>query len=792
MTTLPNAARESLERHGILADLQEQAGIVWDDDSKRIRISLGDEEFAWVGTDDGDTPEYSAVTLYPEAAIKRNDTLYLTFDPRHVLCLHELALNAGCVTTHDYADLPYHLPICHRIVALITGKEIDHAEEIRRLIAERTDHPFLVKIPGGVPIHVYLERFDTGEERLAAFHALCSEHLETEAQPGVVPIHAIGRIVQREGRLILDGTNTVLSPWVGKCVQYGTSLLRIAGKLEPQPYSTYELEHREGGRLKVTVTGRQRLHEALRMAEGFEPRWAVESSASEPLQNWLDQATDGARRVDWEPWQFGYSSSSLEFVTRSTLISKDGVRANQTKMAAPLTPLHDQFDLPNGSMWQTEPAVRLVWERFTRCHDHQLTLPLLATALMAPVRRVVAPQVARYVLYVSGVTGSGKTSRARLVQAMFGAFPDDQSILTWDATPKSIEAILATAGDAVVLVDDLKTSLRKEPEVREIMRVLMAQAQGVGRMRYSKNMTIDSDGDIQSTPIVTCERFVVNDPAVAARGIHIEAPVINLIDSAQSSAWEECVENHKLFAYFTSDWICWVLRNRHRWDKVWTSADKMVGLGLEQFTPRWRHIPNIPRLRDRCRVMTAFFLLGLYHAHEAGIDKDWLRELHGTWVKVLTTTIKLNAERMMDALPDTNLEAWLAEFAQAVGTGKKFINVTDHSNVVIGAWPYKKKAHPVGVIEVSPAPLKGVTLPCGDGQHASLAFLIHASSVGRLGWSSIKDLLTQTKCAHENHGKLRSGKARGMVATVDVFRNFLAIIGTDVATLVEEARANAG
>lgn len=786
MSTLPDAARDSLIRHGILDELQSQAGIEWNEDEHRIVIPVGDEE-CWVGVEDYDRPEFASPQLFPDEVVKRNADLYLCFDPRHVLCLQEIGINACCVTSHDYSKLAEHLPTSLRITALITRTEVEHVEDIREACKQRTNHFFVVRMPGGCTISQFLDGHEDAANRLLAFKALMAEHEDTPEITGIG--HQVGSIVERGGQLLDDRKNIVVAQWNGVCVQFGTTLTKTPkGMVIRESYSTYELRHSMGGTMRFTITGSQRVGEALRMAKGFDTKWAIDNRYSEPVRTYLDLTSNDAKKIDHHPWRFGWDLDKRRFITRSSVVGSDYVKPNMAVTADPLTPALHNIDLPLGLDWREDAAVEAVWGYLAHSHAPTAILPMIATALMALGRRLLCPKAQRYILYASGVTGSGKTSRARLVQCLFGDFPDDQSILTWDATPRSIEATLASAGDCMVLVDDLKMSTRKGSEGQAIMRVLMAQGQGIGRMKFGEGGHVELEGDMNSMTMVTCESFVVKDAAIAARGIHIEVPNIEKFDSPESDAWMATVERQKDLPYYAVSFIQFCLNNSEMFTAVYKKASEQVERALERFNPRWKHIPNIARLRDRSSTMTAFFQFGLLHAIEQGHDKEDLRGFRDAWEQVLDNVIELNGGRMLTALPDISVDAWIAAIADYVGVRGGCIRFIENGETV-GYWPEKKRSEAAVVIELTRDEQRSrwepYVLPYKTG-FASMAINQNVvKATKRANWSRIKKVVTEMECG-EKGGFYRTTRKRGIVLSEDVFRSFLAILGYTLDDLIDE------
>lgn len=111
-----------------------------------------------------------------------------------------------------------------------------------------------------------------------------------------------------------------------------------------------------------------------------------------------------------------------------------------------------------------------------------VTVPMVALAFHAPLGG------SRCAVHVNGPADRGKSVRASLVQRLFGAGMHSKAApVSWadGSTPVGIAQVLARAGDALVMMDDLRLSggSRDEADAMRVDRVIRAHFNGAGALK---------------------------------------------------------------------------------------------------------------------------------------------------------------------------------------------------------------------------------------------------------------------------------------------------------------------
>lgn len=116
------------------------------------------------------------------------------------------------------------------------------------------------------------------------------------------------------------------------------------------------------------------------------------------------------------------------------------------------------------------------------------TLPLLGAFAAAPLWPTI-PKLARwqrYVVFVQGPSGIGKTQLCRYFASLWGDFTALSGLTTWATTATAIENLLHHARDCPVFVSDWKRSQFSRNQMREAMQLIQSYADRSGKGRSER------------------------------------------------------------------------------------------------------------------------------------------------------------------------------------------------------------------------------------------------------------------------------------------------------------------
>jgi hypothetical protein len=163
--------------------------------------------------------------------------------------------------------------------------------------------------------------------------------------------------------------------------------------------------------------------------------------------------------------------------------------------------------------------------------------PVMAPLYAAIWRAALAS--ADFGLHLVGPTGAFKTALAVLAQAHWGAGLDAKHLpATWATTPNALEAIMFSAKDALLLVDDFApggTPIDQARAHRDAERVFRAQGNAAGRQRMRADTSLRPPKPPRGLVLSTGEE-IPHGQSVRAR-----APVLELSpDQVDADALTRC------------------------------------------------------------------------------------------------------------------------------------------------------------------------------------------------------------------------------------------------------------
>lgn len=157
-----------------------------------------------------------------------------------------------------------------------------------------------------------------------------------------------------------------------------------------------------------------------------------------------------------------------------------------------------------------------------RLNDRKVTFVLLAAVAMAVLIRF-APGMNRPAIWLTGLTGGGKSFLGRLFANFFGDFPpgDGSRGASWTSTANFIQRQGYFFKDATYLVDDFKPDLIQH---REVVKLLQNYADNSARGRLKADATTKVSRPIRGILISTGEDVPEHSASSVARTIIVPVP----------------------------------------------------------------------------------------------------------------------------------------------------------------------------------------------------------------------------------------------------------------------------
>jgi len=153
----------------------------------------------------------------------------------------------------------------------------------------------------------------------------------------------------------------------------------------------------------------------------------------------------------------------------------------------------------------------------------QTTLPVLMAAFYAPLAHKLDMRNQRYVVYLTGRTGSLKTTFGYLVQSLYGADWHLKSrAVSWKDSRLSIMNMMTMCCDMPLLIDNYKPNTGSGE--RGLVQMVHDVVEGTDRSTMSRDRKQRTGKDISCIPIFTGEALPYSDMATLARGLPLVAP----------------------------------------------------------------------------------------------------------------------------------------------------------------------------------------------------------------------------------------------------------------------------
>jgi len=179
---------------------------------------------------------------------------------------------------------------------------------------------------------------------------------------------------------------------------------------------------------------------------------------------------------------------------------------------------------------------------------------VLGHTFIAPAFHLLEECYGRYVLYLWGTSGHGKTEIALAVQNFFGPFEKDD-LSSWLHTPKSVVKAGHYFNGALYVVDDLKKRNLSESDWKEVKRIIQAYADGQGRQKLTRTSELMESEEIRGMMVITGEDIPEGEASTLARMLVLN---IGELNPRRVSAWEKSKKRRFYYRNFMAHFIGWL------------------------------------------------------------------------------------------------------------------------------------------------------------------------------------------------------------------------------------------
>ena len=160
-------------------------------------------------------------------------------------------------------------------------------------------------------------------------------------------------------------------------------------------------------------------------------------------------------------------------------------------------------------------------------------------------------------MWMVGGSGCGKTYTSLLFQNFFGNFKGSKSVLSWTATPYSIQDTGYHYKDAIYMVDDFKVGHFSPGSMNSVVTVLQNYADGTARTRLAPDSSIREGKPIRGSILITGEDLLEGMSSVMARFHVVEMDK----DFMNREAGKRSYKYMKFYNGFMGRYIAWLMKD---------------------------------------------------------------------------------------------------------------------------------------------------------------------------------------------------------------------------------------
>lgn len=273
---------------------------------------------------------------------------------------------------------------------------------------------------------------------------------------------------------------------------------------------------------------------------------------------------------------FGFRHSDI-YEAKSTIISKKGIIAlekDEGEVDLSHIPYANHLDIAVINDRDFQRVGKHIKNDLLKIQSSYIVNCLVGYTFLAGFtsKIVASPKWSgdRIGLWLTGLTGSGKSFAASLFQCFFGSFMDDGSIVSWTSTPNAIQTIGYFFNDAIYLVDDFKIGHFNKSQLNGVTMIFQNYTDGRARGRLSATIEIREGKHIRGSMLITGEDILHNEASIMARYHIID---VNK-DGLNFKAGEKALEYRHLYSGFMGRYIEWVMKQDKYIEKIVRSVNK--------------------------------------------------------------------------------------------------------------------------------------------------------------------------------------------------------------------------
>jgi hypothetical protein len=240
---------------------------------------------------------------------------------------------------------------------------------------------------------------------------------------------------------------------------------------------------------------------------------------------------------------------STNFTVTSTEITPDTKSLNFSQME-----FAKNLSLAEISPSDIKATIAVLFNDFLKLQDYKITITALAHSVQAVIQNSFLPISESPILWLQGLTGSGKTTIAKFVQQLHGKF---DTLVTINSTMRSIEQYSYYFKDALLVIDDYKAGFHGN----NLVPVLQSLYDRSSRGKMNKDGNLASVVNNRSLLMFTAEDCPQAEASVISRLIILESPHISVDSEETEHSFNRVSKYQDKFPSITAKFIQYMLVN---------------------------------------------------------------------------------------------------------------------------------------------------------------------------------------------------------------------------------------
>lgn len=221
---------------------------------------------------------------------------------------------------------------------------------------------------------------------------------------------------------------------------------------------------------------------------------------------------------------FGWNEDHTKYYTPSCIITPDRIKPNdEVKISLEGEGVAEHLDMVHVDKEKFQELQDHIKNVLLKLNQMEITHTAFAHALSPAIEPFIdSTDNSKYIYFLRGASGTGKSFLLKALQNLYGSFPDE--VVTWSSTPYAIQRLGYFFKDAMYLVDDFKNDAIGG-NYRQAKEIMQNYADNTARARLkSSGQAMAQSYVIKGYFTSTGEDVIENEASNIGRMIVIHMP----------------------------------------------------------------------------------------------------------------------------------------------------------------------------------------------------------------------------------------------------------------------------